>query len=352
MHRFRLRLCQAFTTAELLVSMAVAALAFGAVAVAFGSYSRIQPRVASRVTLKLPSTHLPAYYGLTGETVRETSVAPNYGVLAKAEMLRERFLADTLSATAVFCLSRSQPNNFHPRFINYEPSDAISSPLDSQDNFRAYLVNESLVMPGVFHGAGNATTFHSPLPVPAVSTGTTAATYNYGASIFVIGFSPYVDKLVVTAVYDIDVDKVSLPSLTTGRARGGFYASVKRWAYDEDTDSINLSDFYDVFYPPSKEGQFNEDDEEVWPTTSDQFAPLWVAFERRTRRTGIAATDRFRIAIDMPFYLIWWPDPAARNLAAQRSLLQPAHFTEARNVYYHMAGRTAFMFTVPMFPAS
>ena len=345
---------KAFTSAELLVSMAVGAIVVSAAVVAFGSFARIQPRVGSRVTVPLPTGSLMAYYGVNQST-RETAVAPNYGVLAKAEMLRERFLADTLSATAVFCLSRSQPNSYHPRLIPYDPAESTAIPLDSHVNFRKHLESKLLVPVGAFNGSSSFD-FHSPTPVPSTATNTLGDTYNYGASIFVLGFSPYATQMQVTAVYDIDVDKVALPVLLSNRKRGGFYGSVKRWAYDPGSSQVRLTDYYDVFYPPSNEDTFrdpaNRDREPIWPQTNDQFAPLWVSFERRSRRTGAVASDRFRIAKAMPFYFVWWPDPAVRNLGATRAVLQPPSTSVARAEYYHMAGRTAFMFTVPMFPAS
>uniref|UniRef100_UPI00329A0C51 hypothetical protein n=1 Tax=Salmonella enterica TaxID=28901 RepID=UPI00329A0C51 len=61
-----------------------------------------------------------------------------------------------------------------------------------------------------------------------------------------------------------------------------------------------------------------------------------------------ATIDRFKRAAERPFYFIWWPDPSARHLGAIANTFSS---TDPRQAYNHMAGRTAFMFVVPMFPA-
>ena len=85
--------------------------------------------------------------------------------------------------------------------------------------------------------------------------------------------------------------------------------------------------------------------------SKDGFTPLFVTFERSTRRAFLETPDslnRFKAAAERPFYFVWWPDPAARHLGAQPNTLAPS---DPRQAYNHMGGRTAFMFTVPMFPA-
>jgi hypothetical protein len=155
-------------------------------------------------------------------------------------------------------------------------------------------------------------------------------------------------------VYDIDIDKVG--NINSPDANPpGFYASVKRWAGTETVQIANLTDYYDVFYPASNHAfRAPNDSRAPWPSTTDQFAPLWVTFERRARKAVLEGTpiDRFKVAKQMPFHMIWWPDPAARSLACERALEQPPDALLPNAAYYHMAGRTSFMFTVPMFPSS
>jgi prepilin-type N-terminal cleavage/methylation domain-containing protein len=334
MPRFQVRNRHGFTMAELLMTLSIGALVIGAAAVSFGTFTRAQPRAGNTVTVQLDSARMAAYYGLAQPTV-EASVAPNYGSMARAELLRERFIEDTLSGTAVYCLSRNRANTYHPHQIPYDPA-VDTTILDRSTAFFGHLVLKSATT-GVSSTSFQITSRnHSPLPVPATSTGTTADTYTYGASIFVIGYSADPAALAVTAVYDIDIDKVASPP--------GFYASVKRWA-SSSTTGPRLTDFYDVYYPPSAPA--------TWPATTDQFAPLWTSFERSTllARTESSAIDRFKRAKEQPFHLIWWPDPAARTLEVGRArATYPV--SDPRETYAHMLGRTAFMFTVPMFPAS
>lgn len=323
-----------FTTAELLVALAVGAAVISAAAVGFGTFVRAQPKVGSSAVVTLDSARLTAYYGLNQTTV-QTVVAPNYGALLRAENLRERFMADTMGATAVYCLYRTTPNTYHPYSIPYDPS--VDNQIDRSTNFLAHIIAKTAT-------TGVTATSFSITARNTTPTPPTGATYSYGASIFILGFSPYPTNLIVTAVYDIDVDKVASPS--------GFYASVKRWSatppatIDGTAGPALLTDYYDVFYPPSNTA--------TWPVTNDEFAPLWAAFERRSRLalTETVAINRFKVAKDMPFYFIWWPDPALRNLDATRAKLSPPPSYEARQAYYQMGGRTAFMFTVPMFPSS
>ncbi len=317
---------QGFSAAELLVAMAIAAIAIGAAAVSFGTLVRAQPKVANTAVVTLDATRLLAYYNLNSTTV-QAPVAPNYGTQARAENLRERFLADTVSAIGVYCLARSTANTYHPFSIPYNPNtDRV---LDGPVNFRQLLLDKAATT-----GVTAASFLTQRNRTPDVPN---SATYTYGASVFVIGYSPYATSLVVTAIYDIDVDKVASPK--------GFYASVKRWAGSNLT-APGLTDYYDIFYPTSTPN--------TWPTTPDEFAPLWVSFERQSRKalTETAAIDRYKIARDMPFYFIWWPDPALSTLDATRAKLSPPATTSPRYEYYQMGGRTAFMFTVPAFPSS
>lgn len=324
-----------FSSAELLVALSIGALVVGTAAVGFGSFVRAQPRAGNSVEVVLDNARMLAYYGLNQGTVQAV-VAPNYGSVARAENLRERFVADTMAATAVFCLARNRPNTYHPYEIPYDPS-VDTTVLDRSTSFFAHLLLKSGVT-GVTAASFTATARnHTPLPVPASSTSTAGAVYSYGASIFVLGYSSDPSTLVVNAVYDIDIDKVGSPA--------GFYTSVKRWAAAPSV-AARLTDYYDVFYPASNPA--------TWPVTTDQFAPLWVAFERETlrARTESVAIDRFKVASEQPFYLIWWPDPAVRNLDASRASLNRPSANDPREAYSHMVGRTAFMFTVPVFPAT
>lgn len=308
--------CAGFSAAELLVAMAIGAVIIGAAAVAYGTIARSQPRVGSSAVVTLDSTRLRNYYNLNQGTIQAT-VAPNYGSLARAEDMRERFLNDCLSATAVFPLARTGINAYRPFQIAFDP--ATDTFPDNPLRFRELLVTKGLVAASVF-----------------LSTRNYNATAS-NASIFILGYSPDAGKINVTAIYEIDVSKTTSPP--------GFYASVRRHA--NSGSGSTLTAYYDVFYPPS--------DLAAWTSTTDSFAPLWVSFERQARRdlSPPETTDieRFKLAREKPFYFIWWPDPAAKSLGQYRASNTSYRPTEARQAYNHMAARTSFMFTVPVFPA-
>ena len=328
-------LASAFTSMELLMAMAVGAVAISAATVAFGTFVRTQPKVGSSVSVNLGTARMGAYYGRPTQATVQAHTAPNYGALAKAERLRELFLADTMRGTAVYCLYRTTPNTYHPTVIPFDPVvDAANQQTGSLDtilSFRQHLINKS-ALTGVTAANFTAARNHTAYPVPFARDITT---YNYGCSIFILGHSRFSQQLVVIAIYDVDVDKMSAPD--------GFYASVKRWAGEAGQPAVFTSS-YEVFYPPSNTT--------TWPTTNDAFAPLFVAFERDNKRVQVesVAIDRFKVAKEHPFYFVWWPDPANRSLDTSLTSGSIPPSTSPSNVYYHLAGRTAFMFTIPMFP--
>lgn len=308
---------QGFTSAELLLVLAMGAVIIGAVVVSFGTLVRNQPRVSATVEADLGSARLSAYYGLSA-TKKAVTTAPNYGMAAEAEKLRELFHNDIISATAIYCLARDTQNTFHPTSIAYDPAtDAI---LDTSRKFREHIQAKAGVPSSAFKDYRN---------------------YSEGspnASIFVLGYSKMVSQLTVSAIYDIDVVKVSNPN--------GIYASVKRFT------NTSAPQYYDVFYPPSDSRTWtvysNQGDSRNW--TMDSFMPLFVTFER-SALTALAegtSIDRFKKAAERPFHFIWWPDPAARDLVNQPNSFPT---TDPRKAYNHQGGRTAFMFVVPMFPA-
>ena len=307
-----------FTAAELLFAMALGAAVIGAAAVGYSTIAKSRPTTSATATIPLDSTRLTNYYNLAQSSI-VTAVAPNYGSAAKAEDLRERFMADIHTATAVFPLARTGVNPVRPATIAFNPI-TYPSPVDQPQRFRELLINNGLATAATFVDKRN---FDDTSP---------------NCSIFVIGYSADPTSLTVTAVYDIDVDKIANPK--------GFYASVKRYVATP-TSAATLTAYYDIFYPAY--------DAALWPTTTDKFAPLWVSFERQSRNDIIPIENidirRYKVAREQPFYLIWWPDPAAPTLGMYRASNTGFSTSDPRKVYNHMAGRTSYMFTVPAFPS-
>ncbi len=331
-----------FTAAEMLVTMALGTAIIGAAAIGFATIARFTGHAGDAVTVTLTAAQLANYYNRAGTTI-DTPVAPcpstggtidlldpTKTAATTAEDMRERFLADTQTATAVFCLARTDINTYRPDSIPYIP-DVDPFP-DNSDKFRLLLMRKGVV----------ASTLYSASQRPFLDT-TIAPIQN--SSIFVLGYSGSFSTLKVTAIYDIDIVKVSGPD--------GFYASVKRFG-PTSTVGTTLTAYYHVFYPGFN-GTGLDGNPKTWPVTTDKFAPLWVSFERLGRADASppesTTIERFKKARERPFYFIWWPDPSAKDFGLHGASNTSYPPTDPRNGYNHMAGRTSFMFCVPVFPS-
>lgn len=316
-----------FTSVELLLVLALSAVVLGGAVVSYGTIVRSQPSVSSIVTVPLGLARMQNFYGLLSSTVN-VAMAPQYGALSQAEELREQFITDTLSATAVFCLPRDGMNTWRPSVIAYNP--ALHDEIDTPQKFRVHIIANAGVPDTLYRD------YRNPL--------NDGATVPQNASIFVLGYSKYAGYLKVNAIYDIDIIR-----FTGTTEPNGIHVSVKRYA-DSTTSTtpttLSYMGGYDVFFPPSVPNPTNTTQ---W--ASDGFTPLFISFERASRlalRETPATIERFKRASERPFYFIWWPDPAARHLGPVANTFASS---DPRQAYNHMAGRTSFMFTVPMFPA-
>ncbi|MCX6840010.1 MAG: hypothetical protein NTX35_19680 [Verrucomicrobia bacterium] len=316
-----------FTSVELLLVLALSAVVLGSAVVIYGTLVRSQPSASSVVTVPLGLQRMQNFYGSSATTVN-VAMAPQYGALSLAEELREQFVTDTLSATAVFCLPRDGVNTWRPSLIAHNP--ALHDEIDTPQKFRAHIVTHASVPATLYRD------YRNPL--------NNSAAVPQNASIFVLGFSKWPGYLKVNAIYDID-----LVRFTAATEPNGFHASVKRYAdavSAPTSATLSHTGGYEVFYSPSVP---NPTHSTQWAT--DGFAPLFITFERAARlalRETPTTIERFKRAAERPFYFIWWPDPAARHLGPVANTFPSS---DPRQAYNQMAGRTAFMFTVPMFPA-
>lgn len=313
-----------FTSVELLLVLALSAVVIGGAVMSYGTLVRSQPSVSSTVTVPLGLQRMQNFYG-TNSSTQNVAMAPQYGALSQAEELREQFVADTLTATAVYCLQRQDINKWRPSVIAY--NSALHDELDTPQKFLAHIVANAGAPAGLYDDYRN----------PGIGTLTD------NASIFILGYSKYVGYLKVNAIYDIDVIR-----FTGSNEPNGIYASVKRYA--DSLSAVNASTLsyvggYEVFFPPSV-----PDPKKATDWSQDAFTPLFVTFERSARLALRESTtiERFKRAAERPFYFVWWPDPTARHLGPIANTLPR---TDPRQAYNHMGGRTNLMFTVPMFPA-
>lgn len=323
------RVCRAggFTSVELLLVLALSAMIIGGAVVSYGTVVRSQPSVSSIVTIPLGTTRMQNFYGLSSPNLN-AAMAPQYGALALAEELREQFLADTLAATAVYCLPRDAMNTWRPSVIPYNPT--LHDELDTPQKFRAHIIANAGVAESLYRDYRNPLNDRTPVPE--------------NASIFVLGYSKYAGYLKVAAIYDIDIIR-----FTGTNEPNGILASVKRYADSATSATPSILGYmggYDVFYEPSVPGATRASQ---W--ANDGFTPLFVTFERSVRlavRESPSTIERFKRAAERPFYFIWWPDPAVRHLGPVANTFYSG---DPRQAYNQMGGRTSFMFTVPMFPA-
>lgn len=308
-----------FTAAEMLVATAIAAVVIGAASLAYSTVARGQRQFTSVATVRIPTGAQNNFYGVNSTSIT-SYMAPNFGSVARAESMREKFFADTAQGIAVYCLYRANNtwNTVRPTTIASPPSGTV---LDTPEAFRTYLATAIPASASIFTSYRNF--------------GTTP-----NISIFILGYSANAATMPVLAVYDMDFVQATNPNATTTVV--GTYAAVRRYVAGA------LTAYYDVIYPVAT-GQ------------TESFIPPVVAFERRSRLAvveGSTTIDRFKVAAEQPFYFIFWPDPAEDTLAlplnaAPGGTLNGTYTaTDPRRAYNHMAGRTSFMFTVPMFPSS
>jgi hypothetical protein len=305
-----------FTSAELLVAGMIAAVVIGTAAMAFGTLSRGQRQFTTMATVNLPTGASNNFYGIDSTSIT-AHVAPNFGAVAQAEAMRERFCTETSQAIAVYCLYRGNNvwNTVHPTTIATPP---FGTAMDTPEAFRAYLATAIASSSGLF------TTYRNYGVTPNVS-------------IFVLGYSTDAATIPVIAVYDMDLVAATDPN--NAGVAVGTYASVRRYA------AGTLTNYYDVIYRASG--------------GADSWTPPVVAFERKSRLAVAegSSIDPFKVAAGRPFYFIFWPDPAEDSLALPSDVMTGGVLngsfasTDPRRVYNHMAGRTSFMFTVPVFPS-
>jgi hypothetical protein len=308
----------------LIVATAIAGVVVGSAALAYGTLTRNQRQFTNVATIRLPSSSMRSnfYPGQSSSNNINVPVAPNFGSLARAGVVREKFMADVTQSIAVFCLLRNANvlNTVRPVTI---PTPTDGTRLDTPEAFRLYLHARVSGASSVFtRGYRN---YDELLTAPNLT-------------IFILGYSASAATIPVLAIYDLDMVQATNPNATSTQI--GTYAAVRRYV------GSSLTAYYDVFYPKSE---------------TDNFAPMVVAFERRSRLAvaeGSTTIDRFKRAAEQPFYFLFWPDPSRDSLALPEDarpsgVLNGSYSTtDPRRGYNHMGGRTSFMFTVPMFPSS
>ncbi len=298
------RLAPGFTFVEVLVAVAIGAAVLVVAVLAFQAVGNFDSRQSSSYeTITFPSTTvLSNFYGVATNAVATWS-APSAGHLARAEILREKFLEDTQKAVAVYCLPRVGQSSVRPQSLPATGSYAVGSfdfrRLGTSEDFRQYLTDVYPSSAGTF--ATNAFSANG-------------ASSGRNLSIMVLRKSPSRTNLNVHSIYEVDFVRPASPD--------GVYASVRRY------EGAVCTDYYDVFYPDLYDG------------TAVNSTNFYVAasFERTNRPVSTSSVTN--LAQGQPFYFVWWPDAAATTL--------PGTGVGYTNT---MADQTSFFMVVPMFPA-
>ena len=294
-----------FTFVELMVGLVIGAAVIMVAVMAYGAISSNGP--SRRMdSVALGTNSIPLYgtniaYG-TNATLIAVSEAPSYSAAAMAESMRERLLGDIASASAVCCLGRNKANPSGLRVTNLVLTNNFDvRGMVTPENFRTNLIEP----------VQNAFIAYSG-----------AATNSTNLSIYILGSSGNATNFIVKAIYETDL-------LTLTNNPPGVYASVRRFV-----GSV-MTDYYHVFYPtPANTNQ---------PTVPK---PLAVFFDQPSNTGNFP----YNVASNRPFYFVWWPDPARKNLAYNGYAAESGSTTNARAAYSDLAGTTSFFFVIPAFP--
>ncbi|MFZ4777213.1 MAG: PulJ/GspJ family protein [Terrimicrobiaceae bacterium] len=290
----------AFTFVEIVVALGIGAMVLAVAVIAYSSITRFG---ISRRQVNVDIGITPAYsfYGATDPLIA-VSEAPSFAAEAMANVLRERFRGDLLSATAVVCLARNKPNSLRPTNLII-PTNLDARALVTPENFRTNLIDTNNLVYTNFstNSYGNGATFATNL------------------SIYVLYSVANATNISVDAIYECDWVAVT-------NAPVGAYASVRRYV------GTNMTDYYHVFYPDSSHDAFDR--------------PSSAFFTRSNVASGDA---HYRRAENRPFYFVWWPDPLNRTTGSQYPTEGSIPAT-ARGDYMLQSGATSYFFTFPAFP--
>jgi hypothetical protein len=288
-----------FTFVELLVAASIAAITLTAAAVAYSTISSRAHWTGGAIDVTLPTGASLNFYGFTNSAV-SVNTAPNLGELARSEYMREMLEEDLRYGVAVFCLARNDRSGYRPSTIT--PGVGFDG--------------RSIVQPNAFRGIIGSSSNQ-------FTAYTGAATNLTNTSLFIMERSTNASAMNVRAVYESDFVPTTSPV--------GVYATVRRYV------AGGLTAYYHVFYPG---------------TNTFNFGPPVVFFDRAAMpATGTVTIDRYRQAQNMPFYLLFWPDPTTPRFWETNSIMSAPASSSPRAGYSQMADRTSYYFVIPAFPA-
>ncbi|MCB1089913.1 MAG: prepilin-type N-terminal cleavage/methylation domain-containing protein [Verrucomicrobiae bacterium] len=297
---------RAFTFVEMLVAMSISAMFIGTAAMVLSTITQNAKHHSTIQEISIGASVNQNFYGLTSGSVTTPS-APNYGRLGFVHEIRDQFYEDVSRSEGVYCLARGGLNSLHPEWLSWPYTDpTVTKPvLDTPEAFRQYLATVEPTSAAVF------TAYRNVPPSSAPNT-----------SIYLTAPTDQADYIKVQAVYEIDYVTTTSPA--------GVYASVRRYKNGA------MTHYYDVFFENA---------------TQATLFPSVVHFESRSRlaKSEAASITRFKKGVSGPFYLLWLPDPSIDPLKANTTTA-PTDTSLPLEAYGHLAGKTGFMLTAPLFP--
>ncbi len=316
-----LKTSSGFTFVELVVALGIGAMV---IAVSIMAYGTINSQGTSRrqVNVNIGINNAFSFYGWT-DPQTAVSEAPSFASAAMANSLREQFLSDISSASAVVCLARNLPNANGLRVTNIViPTNIDVRTLVNPDNFRTNLIDTS--------GA-----VYTNFSTNALRNGATVAT---NLSVYILNAADNSTNITVDAIYESDWVAVT-------NAPVGVYASVRRYV------GTSMTGYYHVFYPQVDSRATNSD--AGLPFTPIQ-RPNSLPCAAYFSMSNTSSTNTFSRAENRPFYLVWWPDPMNRTILPQapypgqaNKILSPAN---ASDYYTLQFGASSYFFVVPAYP--
>jgi len=291
---------QGFSLVEILIGIALSTVLFTAAALVYQTVSHGSNPRGSLEKLTFEEGVLENFYSLASNT-HTVYAAPNAARTSFAKRVGQRLIDDMGSASAVYVLGRNGLNDYRPTSIPYPPGSPL---LDSPNRFLAHISAQAPDETEQFVAYESVSDQDS-------------------HSIYLLQPSTTSEDLNVLSIYDFDV--VALPNQ-------GDYVSVRRYVEGD------LTAYYDIFFPEA---------------SGSPFRPNVVHFPRKGLAPYLDPTpSRFAVSEEMPFYMIWWPDPAARSLDSPTDPPTPSVPANSPVLdYYQMGGRTSLQFVLPAFPA-
>jgi len=300
----KLKTSSGFTFVELVVALGIGAMV---IAVSIMAYGTINSQGTSRrqLNVNIGINNAFAFYGWT-DPQTAVSEAPSFAATAMANSLRDQFLGDISSASAVVCLARNLPNVNTLRPTNLAiPTNMDVRTLVSPDNFRTNLIDPSGAVYINFNASTNTVN---------------GATVAMNSTVYMLYAAANSTNVTVDAIYEADWVAVT-------NAPVGVYASVRRYV------GTNMTGYYHVFYPNATRNPTNR--------------PAAAFFNISSATNG---DSRYRKAENRPFYFVWWPDPSQRDLNSTYPT-ETTNAANARSDYMLNSGGTSYFFAVPAFPA-